>query len=114
VEDEFFIALDTENQTQELGHTVIGTAVTGDEAIAIAEREKPDAVLMDIRLIGEMDGITAAREIKSRFGIPSIFVTANTDPSTLRQAEAIEPVAVLQKPLTRDRLKAKLALLQKD
>ena len=86
VEDEFFIALDVEEQAKALGHIVVGTAITADEAIAMAEKEKPDVVLMDIRLIGEKDGIAAAREIQSQFGIQSIFVTANTDPSTLKQA----------------------------
>lgn len=111
VEDEFFIALDTEEQARSLGHVVVGTAVSADEAIRMAGDQKPDVVLMDIRLIGPTDGIAAAIEIRSRYGIESIFVTANTDPSTLKRANAIGPVGVLEKPLTQDRLKAKLALV---
>jgi CheY-like chemotaxis protein len=111
VEDEFFIALDAEEQAKALGHTVVGIAVSADEAIALAGEWKPDVVLMDIRLNGVKDGIAAAREIRSRFGIQSIFVTANTDPATLSQAKATEPVGVLEKPLTREGLRAKLALV---
>jgi CheY-like chemotaxis protein len=111
VEDEFFIALDAEDQAKSLGHTVVGIAVSADEAIKLAGQEKPDVVLMDIRLVGEKDGIAAAREIQSRYGIQSIFVTANTDPSTLMQAKAVDPIGVLEKPLSRERLKAKLALV---
>nr|WP_276516711.1 response regulator [Bradyrhizobium ottawaense] len=111
VEDEFFIALDAEDQVRSLGHTVVGTAVSAEQAIQIAGEARPDIVLMDIRLLGAVDGIAAALEIRSRYGIEAIFVTANTDPSTLARAEAIRPVAVLQKPLTRARLAAHLAKL---
>jgi CheY-like chemotaxis protein len=111
VEDEFFIALDAEEQAKALGHAVVGIAVSADEAIRLAAEERPDVVLMDIRLAGAEDGITAAREIRSRYGIQSIFVTANTDPSTLTQAKAVGPIGVLEKPLTQERLKAKLALV---
>lgn len=111
VEDEFFIALDAEEQVKSLGHVVVGTAVSAEQAIQIAGETRPDVVLMDIRLIGPMDGIAAALEIRSLYGIEAIFVTANTDPSTLARAESIGPVAVLQKPLTRARLAAQLAQL---
>jgi CheY-like chemotaxis protein len=111
VEDEFFIALDTEEQLHALGHTVVGTAVSAEEAIRIAGVERPDLVLMDIRLVGHTDGIAAALEIRSRYGVESIFVTANTDPTTLARAQSINPLGVLQKPLTRDRLRAQLARL---
>jgi CheY-like chemotaxis protein len=111
VEDEFFIALDAEDQVRSLGHTVVGTAVSAEQAIQLAGREKPDVVLMDIRLVGPADGITAALEIRSRYGVEAIFLTANTDPSTLARAQSIGPVGVLQKPLTKERLAAHLALL---
>ena len=111
VEDEFFIALDAEEQIRSLGHTVVGTAVSAEQAIQIAGEAQPDVVLMDIRLVGPVDGIAAALEIRSRYGIEAIFVTANTDPSTLARAESIRPVAVLQKPLTKARLAPQLARL---
>jgi AmiR/NasT family two-component response regulator len=111
VEDEFFIALDAEEQAKSLGHTVVGIAVSADEAVRMAGEEKPDIVLMDIRLRGARDGIAAALDIRSRYGIESIFVTANTDPSTLMRAKAIEPIGVLEKPLTRERFRAQLTLI---
>ena len=111
VEDEFFIALDAEEKVRSLGHTVVGTAVSAEQAIQIAGEAQPDVVLMDIRLVGPVDGIAAALEIRSRYGIEAIFVTANTDPSTLARAESIRPVAVLQKPLTKARLAPQLARL---
>jgi two-component system, response regulator PdtaR len=109
VEDEFFISLDTKRLLEALGHSVVGIAVTADEAVTIAEREQPDVVLMDIRLIGPRDGIEAAEEIQSRLSICSIFVTANTDPQTRKRAEAVQPIGFLEKPLTEYRLKAGLS-----
>ena len=66
---------------------------------------------MDIRLTGSRDGIDAADEIRSRFGIESIFVTANTDRRTRERAQALSPIGFLEKPLTRQRLKESLARL---
>ena len=113
VEDEFFIALDAEEQAKSLGHTVVGIAVSADEAVRMAGEEKPDVVLMDIRLRGQRDGIAAALDIRDRYGIESIFVTANTDPATLTRAKAIEPIGVLEKPLTKERFKAQLTLIER-
>jgi two-component system, response regulator PdtaR len=108
VEDEFFIALDLEEQATSLGHTVVGTAVMAEEAIKLAGERRPDIVLMDIRLAGATDGIAAALAIRSQHGIESIFVTGNTDPHTLMRAQAIKPLGVLEKPITLERLRAQL------
>jgi len=105
VEDEFFISLDTKALLQSMGHTVVAIAVSADQAVLLAGQEKPDVVLMDIRLAGTRDGIDAAEEIRSRFGISSIFVTANSDPQTRRRAQAVQPLDFLEKPLTEQRLR---------
>lgn len=109
VEDEFFISLHTKELLQAMGHVAVAVAVSAEQAVALAERERPDVVLMDIRLMGARDGIAAAEEIRSRFGISSIFVTANTDAQTRRRAEAVQPIAFLQKPLTEERLRLGLS-----
>ena len=109
VEDEFFISLHTKQLLEELGHVVVGIAVSADQAIHFAERERPDVVLMDIRLNGSRDGIEAADEIRKRLGISSIFVTANTDPQTRQRALASQPLGFLEKPLTEQRLKLGLS-----
>ena len=109
VEDEFYISLHTRGLLQALGHVVVAVAVSADQAVSIAERERPDLVLMDIRLMGSRDGIDAADEISDRFGIASIFVTANTDRETRRRAEAVQPLGFLEKPLTEQRLRVGLS-----
>jgi two-component system, response regulator PdtaR len=111
VEDEFYISLHTAGLLQGLGHSVVAVAVSADQAVSIAERQRPDVVLMDIRLIGSRDGIAAADEINERFGIGSIFVTANTDAETRRRAEAVQPLGFLEKPLTEHRLRQGLSNL---
>ena len=113
VEDEFFIALDIEASLMALGHASVGIAVSGDEAVSVAGRERPDVVLMDIRLVGARDGIDAAEEIFSRYGIRCLFVTANADDHTRQRAAALNPFGFLEKPLTMQRLEACLAALSK-
>jgi CheY-like chemotaxis protein len=108
VEDEFYIALDIEALLVGLGHSAVGIAVSADQAVSITERERPDLVLMDVRLVGSRDGIDAAIEILSRFGIRSVFVTANTDPHTRRRAAAANPLGFLEKPLTLQSLRTAL------
>jgi CheY-like chemotaxis protein len=108
VEDEFFISLDLQNLLQSLGHVVVGVAVSADQAVQLAQREQPDVALVDVRLIGPRDGIDAAEEIFNRFGVPSLFVTANTDPQTRARAQAVQPLGFLEKPVNVQRLRAGL------
>jgi len=111
VEDEFFISLAAEAMLEALGHSVVGIAVSADEAEQLADQERPDVILMDIRLIGTRDGIEAATAIHNRLQIPSIFVTANTDPGTRLRASGAHPLGFIEKPLTEGRLKQHLASL---
>jgi two-component system sensor histidine kinase UhpB len=71
---------------------------SGEEAIQKAESEKPDLVLMDIFLEGELNGIEAAGRIRTRFNIPVIFITANTDKKLQEEALITEPSGFIFKP----------------
>jgi DNA-binding NarL/FixJ family response regulator len=107
VEDDFFVAIDAEHALSFAGFTVVGTAATAEDAVLMAEAERPDIVLMDIRLAGLRDGIDAAAEILSRFGIPSLFVTAHSDPATRARGDsAAAPLGWLIKPYLRNELAA--------
>jgi two-component system, response regulator PdtaR len=114
VEDEFFVALDMQAMLEANGHSVVGIAVTAEKAIALADKERPNVVFMDIRLAGARDGIDAAHEIRRRFNIPSIFVTANSDDDTRRRAEITRPLGFLEKPFTQHRLQTALAAMRQD
>ena len=98
VEDQNIVALNIRNKLKNLGYTVPSTAASGEEAIRKAELTGADLVLMDIMLKGEMDGIEAAGEIKARFGIPVIYLTAYTDSETLERAKMTEPAGYISKP----------------
>jgi two-component system, response regulator PdtaR len=91
VDDELWAALDMEWVVQTLGHEVVGPAATADKAIELAGTMRPNLVLMDIRLANNGDGVAAAIEIRERFDIPSLFVSAHGDPMT-RQALAAQLV----------------------
>ena len=98
VEDEFLIALSTEEALLAEGFDVVGVAATFEQALSIAERERPDLVLMDIRLASSRDGVDTAIEIRRRFGLASLFTSANQDPENVARAQVAEPVGWLPKP----------------
>lgn len=104
VDDELWSALDMEWVCRKLGHEVVGPAATADEAVRLAGQERPDLVLMDIRLAGGSDGIAAAIEIRRRFDIPSLFVCAHGEPATRQRAEAAEPAGFIEKPFAPETL----------
>jgi CheY-like chemotaxis protein len=91
VEDENIIAGAIRGELQSLGYTVSGTASSGEEAVAKAADTRPDIVLMDIVLKGNMDGIEAARHVREQFDIPVVFLTAYADDETLRRARTTQP-----------------------
>src|SRR4051812_1272805 len=78
-EDERLVAKDLETRLKNLGYDVVGSATTGEAAIQLAEQLRPDLVMMDIVLAGRTTGTEAAREIRTRWNIPSVFLTAFSD-----------------------------------
>jgi len=98
VEDERIIARDLQATLQRAGYDVPGLAASGEEAVAAAAKLKPDLVLMDVVLQGQMDGITAAGQIHQRLGIPVIYLSSYGDPPILERAKATEPIAYVLKP----------------
>lgn len=100
VEDELIISLLIEEMVKSLGHEVMDKVVTGEEAVNLALEQKPDLILMDIRLRGEMDGIEAMAKIKQKANIPVIYITGNTDQVYRNRVEKSEYLAFLTKPVT--------------
>jgi len=98
VEDESIVALDLENGLKNLGYSVPARASSGEEAIQKAAETRPDLVLMDIQLKGDMDSIEAAGEIRARFDIPVIYLAAFADDDIVRRAGSTEPYGYLIKP----------------
>ncbi|SIQ21825.1 PAS domain S-box-containing protein [Alkalispirochaeta americana] len=98
VEDERIVALDIQTRLESLGFRVVGIARDGDTALALAQSESPDLALMDIQIVGELDGIMVAERIRERFGIPSIFLTAFSDRQNLARAKEAQAYGYLLKP----------------
>jgi len=104
IEDESIIALDLENLVAELGHKVVGSAATKDEAVTKARATKPGLVLADINLGEGGSGIDAVTEILRSFDIPVIFITAY--PERLLTGERPEPTYLITKPFLPETVQA--------
>jgi DNA-binding NarL/FixJ family response regulator len=100
VEDDVFIRFDLMTHLMSAGHMVVGTADSAADAVQLVERERPDLVLMDVRLVGKGDGIEAATEIWQRFKVRSLFISANLDAAARTRAQAANPLGFLEKPFT--------------
>jgi two-component system, response regulator PdtaR len=98
VEDEMFVAMDIERVVKKAGHQVVGFAGMAEQAVALADDLRPDLVLMDVRLRGERDGIDAAIEIRKRFDIPCLVISAFTDAHTRERALPARVVGFISKP----------------
>ncbi len=98
VEDDFIVAKVIEKSLRELDYRICGMVSTGEEAVKLAEQERPDLVLMDINLQGDMDGIVAAEQIHSRQNIPVVFLTAFSDQKTFSRALETAPYGYIIKP----------------
>ncbi|WP_455392106.1 response regulator, partial [[Eubacterium] cellulosolvens] len=98
VEDEYIVAKDIQNTLESLGYSVPAIASSGKDAIKKVNKLQPDLVLMDIVLKGSIDGVETADEIRAKFDIPVVYLTAYADENTLRRAKLTEPYGYLIKP----------------
>jgi PAS domain S-box-containing protein len=105
VEDEAITALDIQGLLEDMDFEVVSTASTGMEAIQKAEDLKPDLILMDITLKGEIDGIEAAKKIIALFNIPVIYLTGYSDQKTFERIKLTRPYGFVSKPISYDELK---------
>ena len=106
VEDERIVAWSIREILQTFNYEVVASVTSGTQAIQIAVAVKPDLILMDVRLEGEMDGITATQRIQMQLDIPVVYLTAYADDQTLNQAVATAPFGYIVKPFTRRSLRA--------
>lgn len=107
IEDEPIIAIDIETIVKDLGHEVTGIAVTHDEAVEQARRDKPGLILADIQLADNSSGIEAVSEILAETSVPVIFITAF--PERLLTGERPEPAFLITKPFHRNTVRAAIS-----
>jgi DNA-binding LytR/AlgR family response regulator len=98
VEDEPIIAADLQDRIEDLGYRVQEVVDRGEDAIRLLEDQRPDLILMDVQLAGQLDGVDAALTIHERWGTPLIFLTSNSDSPTFKRARNARPRAFLSKP----------------
>ncbi len=98
VEDEIIVAMDIKQRLENMGYTVPEVTSKGEEAVEKVIEINPDLVLMDIVLKGKMDGVEAAQEIKDKFNIPILYLTAYSDEETLKRVKATGPYGYIIKP----------------
>jgi two-component system, response regulator PdtaR len=110
VEDDNVILSIEKWRLSNLGYDICGSAGTGAEAMECAAYMRPDIVLMDITLKGEMDGIETASRIKKNFDIPVIFVSSHTDEEIISRAKAVNPDGFIKKPFNDDDLRIAIEL----
>jgi len=97
VENESIVAQQVKAELEKLGYAVAGVHASGENAIEGIKTAKPDLVLMDIKLKGTMNGIETAERIKKEHGIPVIFLTNNSEESTISRASLNEPYGYILK-----------------
>ena len=99
VENESIIAADLASKVIHLGYRVLGPVSSGEQALRVAQGERPDLALIDIRLAGNLDGIDTAKQLRTSCDTAVIFVTAHSDKETLKKASAIGTFGFVLKPL---------------
>ncbi len=110
VEDERIVAEDLKVMLERLGYKIVGSAVSGKEAIEKVEATKPNLVLMDIRIQGPLDGIDVAEHIYAHHDIPVVYLTAYADETTVDRAKGTLASGYILKPFEERGLKTTIEL----
>ncbi len=110
VEDDWIVAEDIKNSLKKLGFIVSGIVAYGEDALEKVKECRPDLVLMDIMLKGEMNGIEAADQIQTQLNIPVVYLTAYTDDNVLDRAKETEPFGYVVKPFEDRELNTAIAM----
>jgi CheY-like chemotaxis protein len=105
VEDEVITATAIKQSLKKLGYEVAGIAVSAEEAVNKASATRPNLVLMDIRLKGAVDGISTAQRIQALLDIPVVYLTAHSDPGTLKRVLHSKAYGYITKPFAEEHLR---------
>ncbi len=106
VEDDKMLRTIFEMFIKEIGYELHGFANTGDEAVTACQAALPDAILMDIHLDGEKDGIETAKIIEDRFDLPVIYISGDSQPETIKKSILSNTYGYMLKPIYKQNLEA--------
>ena len=110
VEDETLVAKDIEASLTSLGYTVCRAVSSGEDALAFIAQDRPDLILMDIMLKGNLDGIETANRVRRQLDIPVIFLTAYSDAATVGRAKETNAFGYLLKPFEESELRTTIEM----
>ncbi len=108
VEDELLIQMVNKQMLENAGYMICCSTTSGEEAVPMALERKPHLIIMDIKLDGEMDGITAMEEIQKVINIPVLYVSGNSDEATMKRVQKTNMVDFIVKPVDYNLLMAKI------
>jgi len=104
IEDEMIISFGYRLQLEQMGFDVIGTARSSEEALDLLATERPDVIVMDVYIQGDLNGLQLAQRIHQQDTIPVIFMTASSDPAIVEGIRALQGCHYLLKPVDTDSL----------
>ena len=110
VEDDRVVSRDIQEQLKRIGHSIAAATARGEDAVVLAAEHRPDLVLMDIRLEGDLDGVDAAVEIRTSSKLPVVFLTAYADEETVVRASHAQPFGYLLKPFDESQLRTAIEI----
>ncbi len=110
VEDDPIIAADLSYFMKDFGYSPYPSVSNGADALLLLNNVRPDFILIDVTLEGEMDGIQLATEINKLYDLPLLFLTAHHDRKTIDRIKATQPSAYLVKPLQEFNLQTSIEL----
>ncbi len=106
VADDVSVARDVQRILEELGYSVPAILRSGQEALEKVAAARPDLALMDVQLKGEMDGVETARQMRDRFDVPVVYLTACADDEILERAKSTAPFGYIVKPFEERELRS--------
>jgi two-component system, response regulator PdtaR len=112
VDDSEIIRLLLLQRLNALGYENCIMAKSGDDAVKIAEENRPYVIFMDIIMPGKLDGIDAAREIKKRLDTRIIFLSGGCDKEILNRATEVDPDGYILKPFSERKIRVAMKLLR--
>jgi signal transduction histidine kinase len=110
VEDERIVAFNLQQRLSQLGYDVPAVAASGEEALRLARETQPDLVLMDIRIMGDFDGIETAARLNAVSAVPVVYLTAYSEDATIERARATRPYGYLLKPFSEREMHATIQM----
>jgi signal transduction histidine kinase len=111
VEDERIVALNLQRRLAKLGYEISSVVTSGSQALRHIEQDRPDIVLMDVNIEGDIDGIETASRIPEEYNLPVVYLTAYSEEVTLQRARTTQPYGFLLKPISERELHATIQMV---